>query len=619
MKQPGITGSTQASSRLGRLDAYWCAVVAICLGSFILRLWFGQFFTWFADDWTYFVRANTLPMPRFLFESYNGHVGPGQFLLVWLLNALAPLSFQTANAVAALIAVAGVGVWAAAFRRIFGARPGLLVPIALLAFSPTLIWSNLWWASAVQVGPLQLCLGAAVYCAASWAVEPSRRRLWALLIAFAVGLFFWEKAIFCLLPIVTVIWMMLPGGTRQRLRTARPAYVAAGGLAVGYLLLYAGALQMYPGTWYAVQDAEPDLSPAGLLSILRGVLEATRDALAPALIGGPWGSVTYNLNNILSGRTTITSLCGVLVLALLLAGAGLRRHGLVPVLMCVTYVGVLSALTVGSTMGAVLGVAAMKNPRLFADSLSVMWLAVLLLLMPTVTERREGIRPWRHLTLPRPLASGAVFAFALVAMLGTVSGCRALLGPLQAHHAPREWVANLRHDVEAKTPVLIVDGRPPADVYGFGFWPDEAWLSKMLAASSSARFAGSSESLFAVQRDGSLQESAVKEMTTVEPGPVEDCGYALGAGEHTDLPLTDTLYAWNWAMEAAFFAGQPGELVLTVDGVDVPLSVQKGVSTLYAPINSTVSDVSVAATKSSGTVCLVGMKFGSPTAKAATP
>lgn len=214
--------------------------------------------------------------------------------------------------------------------------------------------------------------------------------------------------------------------------------------------------------------------------------------------------------------------------------------------------------------------------------------------------------------------TGAVMVvFVVVAGFGTILGCRDLLEPLKAHEAPRNWVANVRHDAETNAPALIVDGRPPEDVYGFGFWPEEAWLSKMLAASPSTKFSGSAQSLFAVQEDGHLQQSEVTEMAAAEPGPVPDCGYPLGAGEQRDLVLTESLYAWNWALEAVFIAGQPGDLVVTVDGVDISVSVPEGVSTIYAPVNSTVSQVHVSATQSSGTVCLLGLKFGPPTAKAA--
>lgn len=611
MNHPEIPSSTKASSRLARLDAYWCAVAVICLGSFVLRLWFGLHFSWFSDDWTYMVRMNSLPLTQFFLESYNGHIGPGQFLLVWLLDSVAPLSFTAATLVASVIGVIGVAVWGAALRRIFGPRRALLVPVAAIALSPTLIWSNMWWASAVQAGPLQVCLGGMVYFSARWAQRPSRRGLLALVLVFTAGLLFWEKALLGVFPAIGVMWMLLSGNSRKRLGTILPAVATLAVVSLGYLVVYVAILRIYPGTWYAIIRADPDLSAGGLVRIGVGVVLAVRDTLTPALVGGPWGSVTFNLDTVLAERTVITTICGSVVLALLVVGGVLRRHGWVPVLMLAGYVGVAASLTVGSTMGVVLGVDAMRNPRLFADSLPVTWLAILLLLMPTVTERDAGVAAWRRGLLPTRAMHVAVTLFAATAAVGTVAGCVALWGPIQARQEPREWANNLRADVEMeRSTVLLGDARPPTEVYEFGFWPEEAWLSKMLANMPGVRFEGSADAMYVVQSDGHLQRSAVLPDAEIKPGPVADCGYAVGAEQTKRLPLTTTLIGWNWGMEASFVAGQPGDLTLTVDGVDIPIAVPQGVSTQYAPINSPVSKVSIRGSASSGVVCLVDMKFG---------
>lgn len=593
---------------------YALGVVAITVLGLVTRLWLGFQFTWLTDDWTYIVRSNTLPLPRFVLESYNGHVGPGQFMLVWVIAKAAPLSFTPAVLVAAFLGAASLLAWGATLRKVFGPRPVLLLPLAVMAFSPMTLWAGLWWASAVQAAPLQLCTAAMVYYGAAWASSRSRGHLVALLVSYVIGLLFWEKALLSVIPALAVVWMMTPGSSRQRLRSGQPVLLALAATSVVYLGLYALALRLYPGTWYAISEVDDDVSLPLLVELGKGVVIAGRDVLAPGLIGGPWELVPFGLTLTLPGPSAVAGLAAGLLLIVMVLRGLCRRHGLVPVLLVILYVGIALSLTSRSTTSAVIGVDAMKNPRLHADPLSVTLLALTLLTLRTAPEQEahvpldwDGVRG----RVPRRVVRGAVALVAVVVSVGLATGVRGLWMDTRDRPA-MGWSTSVRDDIEAQRPVLLADGRPPVNVYPFGFWPDEAWLSKMLAGVPGARFSGSGSRLSMVAEDGHVVAARVERQAGTEQGPVADCGYVVDPGQRIGLPLDAELIGWNWGVEASFVAGDDASLVLDVDGTEIPMEVAAGVSTVLAPVNSPVTHVLVSSSADSATVCLVGLAFGPP-------
>jgi hypothetical protein len=604
--------------RGGRPDLFTSGVVAIAVAGLVVRLWLGLQFTWLTDDWTYVVRSNTLPLPRFLLESYNGHVGPGQFLLVWLVARVAPLSFVVAASVSAVMGAAALLLWGAALRRIFGPRLVLLVALAVMAFSPMGLWAGQWWASAVQAGPLQLSTAGMVLFAARWTTTRARADLVGLLATFVVGLLFWEKSLLAVIPTLGVVWMMTPGTTRQRLRAGMPVLVALFVTSGAYLVAYLVVRGLYPGTWYAISEVDNQIGWALVADMGRGALVAVRDVLAPGLLGGPWELVPFGLSVTLPGSSVVAVVAACLLAAFLVVRGACRRHGLVPVLVIVLYVGIALALASWSTTSAVIGVEAMRNPRLMSDPLVVTLLALLLLLLPTTPEVRAGQErdwSWGVASPPRPLVAVATAVVVVAVSVGLSAGVRGLWAETRDRPA-MGWAAAFRSDVASQRPVLLADGRPPIEVYPFGFWPDEAWLSKMLGGVPGARFSGSGSQLSVVGPDGHVVPAHVERQAGTEQGPVADCGYAIGPGQSIDLPLDGELYSWNWGMEASFVAGDEASLVLAVDGTPITMDVSPGVSTVVAPVNSAVTEVTLTSADTSATVCLVGLAFGPVTPSA---
>src|SRR5262249_15893342 len=173
---------------------------------------------------------------------YSGHLMPGQFLLVWLLTAVAPMKYTVAVLpVLALQAVGYVLTWKL-LVRLYGHRWAILVPYAVVVCSPLVLAATMWWAYALQLIPLELSLPAALYAHVGYLQTGLRRDAVLGLVWTAVGLACWEKALL-IAPVVFGVTVVLNphGGLLSRLvvtlRRYRRLWIGYAVLDVAYLVL----------------------------------------------------------------------------------------------------------------------------------------------------------------------------------------------------------------------------------------------------------------------------------------------------------------------------------------------------------------------------------------------
>jgi hypothetical protein len=114
-RPPPGDGLGRAAAAIGAAAWAWHAAV-------VLRAYFVQ------DDCRYLHDAAHTPLtPGYLWPNYHGNLMPGQFLLVWLVDRIAPLNHTVAVApVLALAAVAMALMWSC-LVALCGRRPALLV------------------------------------------------------------------------------------------------------------------------------------------------------------------------------------------------------------------------------------------------------------------------------------------------------------------------------------------------------------------------------------------------------------------------------------------------------------------------------------------------------------
>ncbi len=77
-------------------NTFRVGVVAIIVAALVLRGWSVSRWSWESDDWVYMERTRSLGFVDYLFQNYNGHVMPGQFLIEWLATKAVPLAHGVA-------------------------------------------------------------------------------------------------------------------------------------------------------------------------------------------------------------------------------------------------------------------------------------------------------------------------------------------------------------------------------------------------------------------------------------------------------------------------------------------------------------------------------------------
>jgi hypothetical protein len=130
-----------------------------------------------------------------LLRGYDSHLIPGVLLLTSMLTKAAPYNFHAAaTLVLAMEALAALGMLR--FLVVgFGARPGILAPMALYLVSPFAIQSAVWWTP----GSHNLMIQVAMAWGLAFHITYLRTRRWgsalAAVICVVTGLLFLEKAL----------------------------------------------------------------------------------------------------------------------------------------------------------------------------------------------------------------------------------------------------------------------------------------------------------------------------------------------------------------------------------------------------------------------------------------
>jgi hypothetical protein len=234
------------------------------------------------DDFVYIHQASDGLSPEFLFQDYHGNLMPGQFLLSWLVTELAPLAWLPAAGVVAALQVVASLLVLRLVRTLVGDGSLGFVALAVYLLSPIAFTASMWWASALQALPLQICMAWALIAhvrylrTGSWPAAASAG------VAILVGFFFWQKAV--LIPLVLVAFTLLVGTlfTDRRLTDLMRRYSA---VLAGYVVLAAayGAVILV-GTQ---PDGSGIPTPAELWELVRLALLET---FVPGLFGAMWGA-----------------------------------------------------------------------------------------------------------------------------------------------------------------------------------------------------------------------------------------------------------------------------------------------------------------------------------------
>jgi hypothetical protein len=553
--------------------------------------------------------TRTMSLPEYLFQDYNGHLMPAGFLVSWVVTKLVPLEFWLPVVLVASGATVGVWLWGRALVALAGERLVLLAPLALLALSPLLVRPTIWWASALQVVPLQISLALSVLAVCRLSRTGDRRDLGRLVLALLLGLAFWEKALLLGIPIVAVLLHSGPGTLRERIRRHATSLNALAGVAVIYTAAYAFLTRTATGQREMGVRFDATRSPSEHVDVL---WRAFGDLLAPGLLGGPWHSLPVEGDPYRRPQLAVAIGCAAVVV--LATAWALRRveRAWLPVGMALSYVVVSCGLVLYSGRYDGLGPTSINDERYVVDPLTVVVLAAVMVLatpraraVSTQATTHGGSRPATTLGTTFGIALGVVLAASLVA--GNVTAVLDI-----GTRPSRPWVANVRDDIARLQPVALLDGYAPDKVVQAAFFAEDARLSRVLSPlEADLSFGGPAEQLWIVDDDGHVRPAAVRHDARAVPGPVAGCGYGLDGGDRRSARLTKGLYNWDWVVQVNTLAASGGELVVDIGGTATTLEVGDGLRQLqFAYTGEVPPRVTLARPDGAGTICVTDVIIG---------
>ena len=580
------------------------------------RWWTSSHWSWFADDWFYLEQTQEMGFVEYVFQGYNSHLMPGQFLLTWALTAIAPLNYGWAALTLTLFAVTSLVAWAAALREMFGERAQLLFPLALMSLSPLLLLPSIWWASALQILPLQLCAGLCVLFLSRYLLRGRRRRdmVW-LLISYGAGLFFWQKALLVMIPLALVAWVLSPGHARARLVSTAKVLAVPTAVSAAYTIVYLATRRVgelaIPRTEFGART---------LADWERFFVESAQDVGVPTLFGGPFQRLSDAWDLYDPPPAVLTAVLTAVLLVLMTAALAIRRHS-VPALACVlTYTAVNWGLLVTSARFLHQGTEGMG--RYSADILPVAALVVALMTTRTVLEPEDSAtrRPMPT-TGAFSRLGGAVLATLAVVITGAMVVLNATAWWTARENSPRPWVDAVIADATRAGDAAVVNTLSPEHVLHPVIFMKYAALGRMLSPLDlPLRFDAPSELLVLPDGSGRLKVAEVANLAAANVTPSNSrCGFLVDPGQRTEIPLTGDLYPWGWGVRMDYFGDEPTEATVTTDTKVVELSLDAGLNAVHFPVTDSITSFDVTVSPDGGPICVTQVFVGTFSATDASP
>ncbi|WP_436493573.1 hypothetical protein [Actinokineospora sp. HUAS TT18] len=578
----------------------WAALV-LGAAPFAYHLWFlaGGYFA--HDDFlmTYLADRSGPLDPGYLFQNYNGHIVPGVFVLVWVVTALAPLNFIVAMVPLVLIHIAALVVFWRLLVRCFGPRRALLMPFGVVAASPLILASTLWWAYAAQLLPLLLAMFAALYCQVGYVRTGRRRDAVLTLIWTAVGMAFFEKAaLFIGLLFGLTVLLSAERGLKalaSAWRTHRKLWIAHIALLTGYAILYFGLAS--PPVHETAISGSSVLTLARLMAI---------DTLFTPLLGFPVVTSGADGSPALNEPVAAVRILGSLLTVAILVGGVLigRTRAAYAWVLLAGYLAVditLVALARMPLIGPLIGL----DIRYIADAVPVLALCAAFAYLTPMTA--DGVRP---AAIPgRALRVGLVAATAVMLAGATVSAAR--ISPNLQFAGAKAYVATARAALQRDPEMVLYDSHVPNSVmvYWFG---DQGRVSRTIGLlPGPPRFDEPTAKIYMLDGKGMPREvTGVVNTVVGKPGPVEGCGYPV-ADQTIVVPLSGPVKGKR-LIRLEYYTNAAGLVTINAGTRSFTLQLQEGVHLLQLVTDTEFDRIDLKRAPGSVAACFVGVVIGEP-------
>jgi len=584
---------SDSSEAVEWVRANWVTIVGLIL--IVAQLWlkaqvlshaFFRVDDYFFIDWSL---SNHLTW-HFLGSTYDGHLMPGSYLLVWMLSRLSVYDWTLVSIVDVVLVAAACLALFRLLRTLFGNRPAILIPLAVYLFSPVMAPGLSFWATALQWLPTQLAMCMAINAQVVYA-RTGRFRHAAHAAAWIVaGLAFDELNAFVpvLLFALTSGFFASDNWGRAAVATLRKywrAWVLYAAIAAGYVALY---LHQLPTSYQQPQK------PGQFANVLTVASLMARVTFIPVALGGPWHWTSLGDWALAAEFPPLTELAWSVALLVVLVSLWYRRHAVRAWIILAAWVALTAIVPV--VVGRVgLGISPQvlgTDVHYLADSLPVIAVCVGLAFWPMAGEE-NGYRA-RPQPLFRQVGATALVVVYLAGSLWSYANYESVTSTAVS----RSYLATARVAVaEARPGSVLVDSIVPQQVFPFGGHTSvilrpftEAAPDQHLTWTTAP--SGVLPSLLMFDWEGRLR-AAVLTGRSVAPAKGRRGCWTV-AGKPTSIPMGSPVYDWSWELGLTYhgpaatlavdFGGQLHDVQLPAGDHVVYLAVHTGASSMTAQV-----------------------------------
>jgi hypothetical protein len=616
LQQPGDAGSVVGWLEVADwIRRHWVVLVGLVMiaAQLVWKAFFLNHFFFWQDDfhdldlgldhgfnWGYLVHMG------------SGHLIPGVYALSWVLARMGLYDWALASGLTLLILAAASLAALRLLRTLFGARPAILVPLAVYLITPLTLPDLGWWSSAVESLPLQLATFMALNSHV-WYVRSSRfRHAVAAAIWLAVGMIFFEKGVVLpLLLFAVTSAFFVDGRWVAALARCLAAYWRA-------WLLYAAVLGGYVAL-VAVQlhtsSAKPGV-PGPYRDVLTFMNELLKNTFVPGALGGPWqwfpsGALAYS-----APPAGLEWLSWIVAAAVVVASIWNRKYAwrawailagwLVAADMAPVAIGRIKVLS-----GAVLGL----ETRYVADAVPVLAICLGLAFWP-VTGRPDTRRFRREPARNSQFVTAAAGAVLGAFILGSLWSAQAYQSATTSASA-RAFITNARAALSAAPHgTVIVDQQVPATLT-FGTFGLYSYASKVVGEMArgvrasrlrwTRRPVGNIDHLMVFGPDGRLRLAAPYGAIGRPPAG-HACWPQTGHKVTVRLARQATVSGTS-TLHIAYLAAATGPAKVSFAGQTQPLELRRGLHNTYLTVQGSGSSFVVRGL-GSNRLCIGGASVG---------
>jgi hypothetical protein len=274
----------------------------------------------YLDDLRAQAYALNQPFWQFIAGSNGTHFAPVPRVLDWVQSRFFPLEHTPAVLVTMVVRLfLAIGFWRL-LRRLFGARPAILLPFAVLLFTPALLPATTWYRQSITALACTVAIVWALDAQLRWILYRRRIDLLAVAAITAVGLGCYEKAAAIPAILLGASLVIFAGGPKRARRATRAAgslRAAFAGVAASSVLVVIFLVIYRSGPYDQGTTAHPTI-----FNILQlGWDTATRTTI-PLLLGGPY-HWAYAYGEPYAGVALLRTAIWVFCLVIVLIGAAL--------------------------------------------------------------------------------------------------------------------------------------------------------------------------------------------------------------------------------------------------------------------------------------------------------